>query len=122
MIAFLADQWDQKLISGINAAAAFFAACVHVWVAAKFSGPLRTLFIAIGSLALFYSLAYWWLFFNPDEVLAWSNFLRPIGIATWMVAWAIEPFIIYRYMLGQGRKLVLHAEEAAAPYRERLDP
>lgn len=122
MIAFLADNWDDRLISAINASAAWFACCVHIYVASKFSGHLRLLFMSIGALALFYSLSYWWLFWNPEKVVAWSDFLRPIGIVTWMVAWAVEPFIIYRYMNAQGKKIVKQAEDAAAPFRERLDP
>ena len=82
---------------------------------------MRLMFITIGSLALFYSFAYWWLFFNPDRVLEWSNLLRPVSIFAWAIAWTIEPIVIIKYMQGQGRWVVRAAEHEAAKARVILD-
>jgi len=121
VIAFLTDGWTDEIISAANAVLAWVACCAHIYAASRTSGKLRAMFIGIGSLALFYSFAYWWLFFNPARVEEWSDFLRPISIFAWALAWAVEPVVIIRYLQRQGRTIVRVAESEARGPRQILD-
>jgi len=121
LLGFLTDGWSDRAITAVNAVMAWGACVAHIYAASKTSRRLRLMFVTIGSLALFYSFAYWWLFFNPDRVEEWSNMLRPISIFAWAIAWMIEPLVIIRYMQGQGRWVVRAAEHEAAKARVILD-
>ena len=121
MIAFLTDGWTQQSISAINAVLAWMAFVTHVYAASKTSGHLRRMFMTIAGLALFYSFAYWWLFANPDRVAEWSDFLRPIGVLSWVAAWTIEPIVFIRYLKRTGQLIEKDAEESAHRSREFLD-
>lgn len=121
MLALLIDGWSEQLVSATNAVLAWVACVAHIYAASKTSGKLRLMFIGIGSLALFYSFAYWWLFWNPESVLGWSNFLRPISIFAWVLAWAIEPVVIIRYLQRSGREVIEHARSEAEDARRFLD-
>ena len=79
-----------------NALLAWCAAMTSFWAASHSPGMVRKLFVTIGTLALFYSFAYWWLVFDPTIVREWSNLLRPVGIVTWLIAWTIEPIVIVK--------------------------
>lgn len=105
---------DTQVITFLNAIFAWAAAVVHGWAAHKTSGWLRRLFIVISGLALFYSLAYWWLFFNPGEGRIWSRMLRPFGLVTWGVAWVAEPVVLIRYFDRASHLIVGRAEVVAA--------
>ena len=121
MLALFTDGWALQWIAAINAILAWVAACVHGWAAYNTSGMIRKMFITISALALFYALAYWWLFFNPDRGGDWSNFLRPFGIFTWVIAWAIEPIILVTYLKRRGNEIVAKAQVVADRAGERLD-
>lgn len=121
MIAFLTDGWTEQTVSASNGALAWVACIAHIVAAVSTSGWLRRMFISIGSLALLYSFAYWWLFFNPERVQEWSDFLRPFGVITWVLAWSIEPLVLVFYLRRRGREIVGKAEEAAQGPRRRLD-
>lgn len=113
MLATLADFFTaQRSISGVNAVMAWCAALAHVYAALSTGGWLRRMFIAIASLALFYSFAYWWLFFNPERVVEWSDFLRPVGLLTWVGAWTLEPFVLVHYMKRKSSELQQRAQSA----------
>lgn len=121
MIAFLTDGWSSQAISAINAVLAWIAFVTHVYAASRTSGHLRRMFMTIAGLALFYSFAYWWLFIHPDRVVEWSNFLRPIGVFSWIAAWAIEPVVFIRYLDRSGRRITREAETKAESVVEFLD-
>ena len=121
MLSFLLDGWDQQAVSAANAILAWAAACAHVYAAVKVSGKLRVMFIGIGSLALFYSFAYWWLFFNQSRASDWSDFLRPVSILAWILAWGIEPLVLVHYMKRRASELVGDAKREAGRARKRLD-
>ena len=118
MISWLTDGWDITLVAGINAFFAWVAGMIHVWAAVHTSRWLRKMFITIASLAFFYSLAYWWLFWNPGRGEEWSSFLRPFGIITWFVAWAIEPVVLVRYLNKAAADLPRKAERAIKEARQ----
>ena len=119
--ALFFDGWSLTAVAATNASLAWFAACVHGWAAYKTSGHLRRMFLAIAGLATFYCFAYWWLAFNVDRSADWSNFLRPFGIFTWVIAWAIEPVILVRYLNRRGEQLVKRAEVEAEKAKVKLD-
>lgn len=121
MISFLTDGWSAQSISAINAVLAWAAFIIHSWAASRTSGWLRKMFVMIGSLALFYSFAYWWLFFNPERVTEWSNALRPLGIFTWIIAWSVEPIILVIYLARRGDEIVRKAQDVADQASHRLD-
>lgn len=110
---------DVQYIAAGNAIAAWAAAMVHSWAAINISGWLRKMFVAIACLAFFYSLSYWWLFLNPDRSGDWSNFLRPFGIATWIIAWGIEPVVLVRYLTKRGQQIERMGKERLAQSVER---
>ena len=120
MLALFTDGWSLQAIAAINAVLAWAAACVHAWAAYKTSGLLRKMFLSIAGLATFYSFAYWWLFFNPTEGGAWSDFLRPFGIFTWVIAWAIEPVVLVTYLNRRGQQIVDLAHKRAVEAEGRL--
>lgn len=121
MMAFLTDGWTDQAISAANAVFAWVACCAHIYAASKTSGNVRKMFMLIGTLALFYSFAYWWLFFNPERIVEWSNFLRPFGVFTWVVAWAVEPVVMVHYLTSTGRKIEHRARVVAEDRSQRLD-
>lgn len=99
------SDWSIQTVAVANAVLAWGAAMVHSWAATHVIGWLRRLFIIIASLGFFYSLAYWWLFINPERGADWSNFLRPFGIITWIVAWGIEPILLVKYLENRGKDI-----------------
>lgn len=121
MIAFLTDGWSAQGISAVNGVLAWLAFLTHVYAASKTSGHLRHMFMTIACLALFYAFAYWWLFFNPDRVNEWSDFLRPFGVFSWIAAWTIEPIIFICYLQRSGRHLKEVAEEKAQATQDFLE-
>lgn len=121
MLALFTQGWSLQGVAALNASLAWLAACVHGWAAYKTSGLLRKMFVAIASLAFFYCLSYWWLFLNPDRGSDWSDFLRPFGIFTWIIAWAIEPVVLVTYLNRRGSEIVQKAENAAEKAREKLN-
>ena len=121
MTALIWNGWTIEAIAAVNAILAWVAAMVHAWAASKTSGYLRKMFVVIASLALFYSLAYWWLFFFPDRGEEWSNFLRPFGIVTWVVAWSVEPLILIKYLSNRANELEHKAGELADRAKAALD-
>ena len=106
------EDWSVQSVALGNALLAWVAGMVHSWAAAHTSGWLRRMFVAIAALAFFYSLAYWWLFWNPDRGGDWSDFLRPFGLITWIVAWAVEPVVLVRYLVNRASELKLKGERA----------
>lgn len=121
MIGFLTDGWTDQAVSAANGFLAWIAFLAHIYAASKTSMWLRKMFMGIGALALFYSCAYWWLFFNPERVVEWSNFLRPFGVLTWIIAWAVEPLVLLIYLQRSGASIRQRAEDAAEEPRKRLD-
>lgn len=121
MLAILTSGWSLQAVAVTNAILAWFAACVHMWAGYKTSGHLRKMFLGIAGLATFYSFAYWWLAFNPESGGEWSDFLRPFGIFTWVIAWAIEPIVLVHYLQKRAERIVKRATDAAAPAKEKLD-
>ena len=121
MIAFLTDGWSAQGISALNGALAWMAFLTHVFAASRTSGHLGHMFMTIACLALFYAFAYWWLFFNPERVVEWSNFLRPFGVISWIAAWTIEPIVFILYLQKSGRHLTEVAETTAQVTQEFLD-
>ena len=117
MWAHIADHWSD----GVNAIGAWLAAMAHVYAATNVSGHLRRLFITIASLALLYSIAYWVLFFELVGVQEWSNFLRPWGIITWGVAWAVEPVVFIHYLKRLGGNMEARAAGLAQRVADRID-
>ena len=105
MFGAIFEDWSIQSIAATNAIAAWAAAMVHTWAAINVMGWLRKMFVTIACLAFFYSLAYWWLFLNPDRGADWSDFLRPFGIITWAVAWGIEPVVLVRYLTRRGQQI-----------------
>lgn len=123
LIDWFRSLWSEPQIQWVaflNALLAWAAGVIHIWAAVKTSGWLRTMFITIASLALFYSLAYWWLFFNPLRGGEWSQFLRPVGFATWGFAWMVEPVILIRYLQRVSDNIVSQAKKAAARTEAKL--
>ena len=60
--------------------------------ASRHSFPeLRPVFAASGVLALIYSGAYLWLGFNIERSAQWSQYVRPVGLIAWPVAWIFPP-------------------------------
>lgn len=111
MLSSLTD-WSIQTVAVANAILAWVAGMVHSWAATRVIGWLRRMFMFIAFLAFFYSLAYWWLFINPDRGGEWSAFLRPFGIVTWVIAWGIEPILLVKYLENRGKEL-----EQMAKYR-----
>lgn len=93
----------------LNAVMAWVAGMSHMYAASVVEGKLRWTFLSIGTLAFFYSLAYWWLLVNPDNVEQWSDFLRPFGIITWVLAWTVEPFVLVHYLKGHASDIEARA-------------
>jgi hypothetical protein len=122
MTAFnLLGGWSLAAIAVTNAVLAWVAAVVHMWAASRTSGLLQKMFIGIASLAFFYSLAYWWLAFNTDRSADWSNFLRPFGVLTWVIAWSVEPLILVTYLNRRGEEIVGKAYTVAEKAKGKLD-
>lgn len=121
MLSFLTTDWSLQTVAALNAVLAWSAACVHFWAASKTSGLLRKMFVAIASLATFYSVAYWWLVFNVERGAEWSDFLRPFGIFTWIVAWSIEPIVLVTYLSRRGDEIVKKAQKVAEKVEKKLD-
>ena len=120
MLGFFTDGWSLVAVSYCNFFLAAVAATVHGWAAYNTSGHLRRMFLTIAGLASFYSISYLWLALNPERVSDWSNALRPIGIFTWVIAWAIEPVILVAYLKKRGRQIVEHAQAVADKADEKL--
>ena len=112
VLAFLMLSDEHRWTDALNAVLAWGASMTHVWAAVNTSGWLRRMFMGISALALLYSFSYWWLFFNPGRVSEWSNFLRPFGILTWVVAWSLEPVVLVLYLRRQGYRIVRMASDA----------
>ena len=120
MFGIITDDWSIGLVALVNAVLAWVSSMVHGWAATNTSGKLRLMFIAISGLALFYSITYWWLYFNPERVEDWSNFLRPFGIVTWVVAWSVEPVILVLYLRKRGNDMIRRAHEMVEKAEARL--
>ena len=112
VLAFFQLAEGYRMTDLYNAVLAWVAAMTHVWAAVHTSGKLRIMFIVIASLALLYSVSYWWLFFHPNRVQEWSNFLRPYGIVTWVVAWSVEPVVLVLYLRRKAREIEQVARQA----------
>lgn len=112
----LPDGWRFADLS--NAILAWVAGMAHIYAAVHTSRWLRGLFISVAALALFYSFGYWWLVFNPERVSDWSNFYRPYGQVTWIIAWSLEPFIIVYYLRRLAYGLIGNAQKAVGEARE----
>jgi len=121
VLALFFSGWSLQAIAALNAILAWFAACVHGWAAFSTSGHIRKMFLGIAGLAFFYSLAYWWLFLFPDRSGEWSDFLRPFGIFTWVIAWAIEPVVLVHYLKRRADNIISKAQVEADRVKERLD-
>lgn len=83
--------WYVTIFNILGAVTAF---AVNVWAATNVGGRIRAMFRGIATLALLYVGAYTWLLFNPDRVEQWSDVIRPIGVASWVLAWCLEPIVI----------------------------
>jgi len=117
VLEYLGDHW----VEAVNAIGAWLAGVAHIYAAVHVSNHLRRLFLSIAALAWLYSFAYWVLFFQLVSVQEWSDFLRPLGIITWGIAWAIEPLLFVRYMKQRGEGLVDQAGELAGELRDVID-
>lgn len=108
MLATLFPDWQDGTvqISMVNAFLSWGAGMAHIYGAVNTSGWLRRMFLLIAGLALFYSLAYWWLVWNPTRGTEWSEFLRPWAVFTWVIAWGIEPIVLVRYLGKRSRFLI----------------
>ena len=102
----------------VNTVGAFTAFGINSWAAWHMSGWLRRMFNVIAGLALFYSAAYLWLVLHLDKVQVWSDFLRPIGLITWIVAWCLEPIIITRELRKRGNRMQRQATEVVERFQE----
>ena len=116
-MSYVLDHW----VEAVNALGAWLAGCAHIYAAIHVSNHLRRLFVGIATLAWLYSFAYWVLFLGLVDVQDWSDFLRPFGIITWGVAWAVEPLVFVKYMRARGEGLVKQADELAAELRQVID-
>ena len=100
-------------VTFMNVIGASIAFGVNLWASIRLPGKIRWMFQAIASLALVYCVAYFWLLFNPDKVEVWSDFLRPLSILTWVVAWAIEPVLIVREFERRAKEIISQVEHFA---------
>ena len=116
MIHYALSHW----VEFVNAIGAWIAGCAHIYAAVHVTGHMRKLFMAIVSLAWLYSAAYWVLFFELVSVEVWSDFLRPFGIITWGLAWAIEPLAFVAYQKQRARGIVAEAESIQGLVNKRL--
>ena len=117
MLGYVRDNWVELA----NALGAWTAGCAHIYAAIHVSAHLRRLFIVIAAMAWLYSIAYWVLFFELVSVRDWSDFLRPLGVITWGVAWAIEPIVFVYYMRRRGEGLIRQAETLTKELGEVID-
>lgn len=62
--------------------------------------PVRA---TIALLALAYHVSYYWLLFNLEKAQVWSAWLRPVGAASWFVAWAWPAWVATREWQRRGR-------------------
>ena len=102
----------------INMVGAFAAFGINSWAAMHMSGWLRRMFNVIAGLALFYALAYFWLVLHLDQVKVWSDFLRPVGLVSWVVAWCLEPIIITREMRKHSRKMLKETDQVVERFKQ----
>jgi len=90
---------------------ALTAFAVNVWASTKVIQEIRWLFVSIASLSLVYAVAYVVLLADIVTVATWSNFLRPIGLISWLIAWSIEPYLLVRYAQKKAHSIGKLAEE-----------
>ena len=74
-------------------------------------------FGCIATLAVFYSVAYFWLAINPTRGGEWSAFLRPFGALTWISTWSVPPLVIVK----ERRLRAADLEEKLGKRIQRLD-
>ena len=103
----------------INTVLSFFAALVHLWAGWKTSHSLRYLFWTIAALAFFYSMAYWWLLWNLDRAEVWSRIVRPAGIASWLIAWSLEPIIMVLWLQRRAKEIEARGKQALDEVAEK---
>ena len=94
-----------QVIAMINGILAWCASISLFWAAFEVSNRLRHVLFVEACLAMFYSVAYWWLAFNLELAREWSEILRWIGIVSWPVAWIASPIMLIYWLRGQGKKL-----------------
>ena len=63
----------------------------------------RVLCAMRGVLALVYSGAYFWLYFNPAERLHWSYVMQGVSLPVWLIVWR-QPAVVSLQIAGKGRK------------------
>ena len=80
-------------VSFWGASGAFF---INTYVAAHVGGRVRLACNATATLALLYAASFIWLLANPDGVVQWSQFLRPVGVLAWVFAWTWLPLELLR--------------------------
>jgi hypothetical protein len=99
----------------MGSAAAFASA---IYAAVHTSKGLRTLFVLIGTLALVYGVSYVWLYLHLEAAEKWSEIMRPIGLASWLMAWTLEPIVMVRWIRRHGREIECRVDETIKQVQE----
>lgn len=108
---------DTRMIAITNGVLAAVAATINIWAGVRTSTALRFMFGCIATLAVFYSVAYFWLAINPTRGGEWSAFLRPFGALTWISTWSVPPLVIVK----ERRLRAADLEEKLGKRIQRLD-
>lgn len=96
-----------------NLLGALCAVVANIWASSHTTGWIKWFFTLTAGLALVYSLSFLWLLFHFGQAAAWSQFMRPVGIVAWPIAWSVEPLLIVRYFHKKADELVVMGEKAA---------
>ena len=75
------------MVVWLNLGMSLVAASVCRYAARHTFPELRPVFAATTILALIYSGAYVWLAFNLERSGVWSQYVRPVSLVAWPVAW-----------------------------------
>lgn len=83
----------------LNLVFAGVAGITNLWVARSLPTGFKFVRLAVGLLALFYTLGYVALVFGMVDLAAWSDFFRGISPFAWLLAW-ILPAIYERRVIN----------------------
>lgn len=109
-----------------NAVEAAIGGGLSVWAGVKlwsYSRAVAWIMLWSGALALFYAVAYFWLYRvldDPVKIGQWSQFVSKVNYLTWPLVWWIPPLVLV-YLFQRERRtreadaagIVRRAEEIA---------
>lgn len=85
----------------------------------RFSAVLRFALIVAGTFIAMYHVSYWWLLLHDDQVVHWSNSMRPIGAISWFIGpWTAFPIALSVQTHKLRNRIRTEADEVLEEFRE----